>query len=83
MPIVRKTASLICSEAIGPFYLEAMLKRAREAPVFTLGLDSATNKRGGLDQHLDLKIRFFDSEVNQVSKKIVVKMLHTLSSVVF
>ena len=67
MPIVRRTASVICSEAIGPFYLEKMLKRARTAPVFTLGLDGATNKRGGLDQHLDLKLRFFDGEVNRVS----------------
>ena len=38
----------------------------QKAQVFTLGLDSSTVELGGLDKHLDIKIRFFDEESQRV-----------------
>ena len=34
--------------------------------MFTLGLNSSTLEMGGLDKHLDMKIRFYDDESTQV-----------------
>ena len=38
----------------------------RKAQVFTLGLDSSMVEFGGLDKHLDIKIRYFDEESKRV-----------------
>ena len=56
---LKRCQSAVCSEAIGPHYKEFMMKQMRKVSVFTLGLDSSTLELGGLDKHLDIKIRFF------------------------
>ena len=66
MPVSRFTVSAVCSEAIGPHYKEFMCKKMRKAQVFTLGLDSSTVELGGLDKHLNIKIRYFDEESKRV-----------------
>ena len=60
MAVSRVTVSAVCSEAIGPYYKEFMLKKMWKASVFTLGLDRSRVKLGGLDKHLDIKKCFFD-----------------------
>ena len=60
MVVSRSTVSAVCSEALGPHYKVFMCRKMQKAQVFTLGLDSSTVELGGLDKHLDIKIRFFD-----------------------
>ena len=66
MAVSRITVSAVCSEALGPYYKEFMLRKMQKASVFTLGLDSSTEELGGLDKHLDIKIHFFDEESKRV-----------------
>lgn len=66
MPASRFTVSAACSEAMGPFFTEQLLKKLKTAETFTLGLDSSTVQMGGLDKHLDVKVRFFDRDTDRV-----------------
>lgn len=69
-----KKASYVISDALGPYYKERNLIHCRQASGFSLSLDGATNKLGGLSKHLDLHLTFWHSGRGQVT--------HTLLSII-
>ena len=62
----RQKISYSISDSIGPFFHEKHMHSARKATAFSLALDSATTKRGGLSKDLDIHIIFWDKEHGQV-----------------
>ena len=67
-------ASYLTSDALGPYYQEKNLIHCRQAFGFSLSLDGATSKLGGLSKLLDLHITYWHSGRDQVT--------HTLFSVI-
>ena len=70
----RQKLSYSVSDSIGPFFHEKHLQSARQAPGYSLSLDAATTKRGGLQKELDLRITFWD----EVSMQVVDHILEIL-----
>ena len=58
--------SYVISHGLGPFFHSALVKDLQMAPSFTLGLDSATTKQGGLSKSLDFKVRYFSERFGMV-----------------
>ena len=56
----RKKMSYSISDGLGPYFHQEHMTRARAAPGFSISLDAATSKRGGLKKELDLRISFWD-----------------------
>jgi hypothetical protein len=64
-------ASYSASDAIGPYFHEKSIQSVRQAFGFSLSLDSATTKRGGLTKELDLHVIFWDSSKGQVVTRLL------------
>ena len=63
--------SYVVSDCIGPHFHERHMRLARKAPGFSLYLDSATEKRQGLTKDLDLKITFWNEDINVVVEHLL------------
>ena len=62
----RQKFSYTVSDSLGPHFHEKQMNAAKKAPVFSLALDSATNKRGGLAKDLELRVMFWHEEKEEV-----------------
>ena len=62
----RNKLSYLISHGLGPHFHEALVKDLKDAPTFTLGLDSATTKQLGLTKSLDFKVRYFSARHGMV-----------------
>ena len=62
----RSKLSYIISHGLGPHFHDLLVKDLKDAPSFTLGLDSATTKQGGLTKSLDFKVRYFSARHGMV-----------------
>ena len=60
--LMRNKVSYVISDSLGPFFHEKHIQLARQAPAFSLALDCATSKRGGLSKDLDIHLTFWNSE---------------------
>jgi hypothetical protein len=58
--------SYVISHGLGPHFHEIMVKDLKNAPSFTLGLDSATTKQLWLTKTLDFKVRYFSERFGMV-----------------
>ena len=59
--------SYMISHGLGPYFHDILVQDLRNAPSFTLGLDSATTKQNGLTKSLDFKVRYFSERHGMVS----------------
>ena len=67
----RQKASYAVSDGLGPHFHDQNMQRARAAPGFSFGLDSATTKRGGLSKDLDIKLVYWDDSKGQVVESLL------------
>ena len=67
MKMKRSKLSYMISHGLGPYFHDILVQDLRNAPSFTLGLDSATTKQNGLTKSLDFKVRYFSERHGMVS----------------
>ena len=66
MKMKSSKLSYVISHGLGPHFHDILVKDLKNAPSFTLGLDSATTKQLGLSKSLDFKVRYFSERFGMV-----------------
>jgi hypothetical protein len=66
MKMKSSKLSYVISHGLGPYFHDLLVKDLKQAPSFTLGLDSATTKQLGLTKSLDFKVRYYSDRFGKV-----------------
>ena len=66
LSIGRSKSSYSLTDAIGPHFLNQVLKDIRKSEVYTIGIDTSTTKHCGLSKGLDLHVRYYSESRKQV-----------------